>query len=52
MTLVETSKLHQANHLDLMMELASGSNPDQIKHILFGAISPGTGPPPAPHIFE
>jgi len=46
MTLVETSKLHNANHLDLMLELASGRNPDQIKHILFGAISPGTGPPP------
>jgi len=57
MSLVETSKLHNANHLDLMLELASGGNPDQINPILsrlgvafgeasVGAISPGTGPPP------
>lgn len=46
MSLVETSKLHNANHLDLMLELASGRTPDQINHILFGAISPATGPPP------
>ncbi|MCX6554092.1 MAG: IS66 family transposase [Candidatus Aminicenantes bacterium] len=52
MSLVETSKLHNANQLDLMLELASGSNPDKINPILFGVISPGTGPPPAPHISE
>ena len=49
MTLVETSKLQHANTLDLMIGLAEGMNTDQIERLLFGAISPGTGPPPDPY---
>jgi len=45
MSLVETAKLHDVNHLDLMMALATDGNTDQIRHILFDAITPGTGPP-------
>jgi histidinol-phosphate/aromatic aminotransferase/cobyric acid decarboxylase-like protein len=35
MSLVETAKLSGANSLDLMMNLASGTDPDKIKSLLF-----------------
>jgi len=37
MSLVETVKLHDANPLDLMMNLASGTDPDKIKSLLFAS---------------
>ncbi|MBU4211929.1 MAG: transposase, partial [Verrucomicrobia bacterium] len=36
MSLVETSKLHDADPLDLMMSLASGRDSAEIKPVLFG----------------
>lgn len=52
MTLVETSKLHHANTLDLMIGIASGMYTDQIERLLFGEILPGTGPPPRPYVSQ
>jgi len=57
MSLVETSKLHQANPLDLMLELTAGlgvpadRDLGKLNHTLFGPIppprksEPTTGPP-------
>lgn len=52
MTLVETSKLHHANTLDLMTGIASGMYTDQIERLLFGELLPGTGPPPRPYVSQ
>ena len=37
MSLMETAKLHDVNPLDLMMNLASGTDPGKIKSLLFAS---------------